>query len=88
MFLKHFRADNIGVSQTQVTQEFAKQPPVQDCEAIRKVLTANYPEDKKKWSIMGQSFGGFCAVNYLSRLYASLCILASKMLISQSRWPP
>lgn len=49
--LKHFRADSI----------------VKDCEAIRKILTAGFPEDKKKWSIMGQSFGGFCAVNYLSR---------------------
>lgn len=38
-----------------------------DCEAIRKTLTADFPEEKKKWSIMGQSFGGFCAVNYLSR---------------------
>ena len=49
--LKHFRADSI----------------VKDCEAVRKTLTADFPEDKKKWSIMGQSFGGFCAVNYLSR---------------------
>jgi len=50
-FLKHFRADSI----------------VKDCEAIRKALTADFPEEKKKWSIMGQSFGGFCCVNYLSR---------------------
>jgi pimeloyl-ACP methyl ester carboxylesterase len=49
--LKLFRADSI----------------VQDCEAIRKTLTADFPEEKKKWSIMGQSFGGFCCVNYLSR---------------------
>ena len=49
--LKNFRADSI----------------VKDCEAIRKSLTAEFPEEKKKWSIMGQSFGGFCAVNYLSR---------------------
>lgn len=38
-----------------------------DCEAIRKTLTVDFPGEKKKWSIMGQSFGGFCAVNYLSR---------------------
>ena len=49
--LKHFRADSI----------------VKDCEAIRKTLTADFPKGKKKWSIMGQSFGGFCALNYLSR---------------------
>jgi pimeloyl-ACP methyl ester carboxylesterase len=39
---------------------------VKDCEAIRQALTADYPEEKKKWSIMGQSFGGFCSVSYLS----------------------
>ncbi|KAE8373728.1 Alpha/Beta hydrolase protein [Aspergillus bertholletiae] len=49
-YLKNFRADNI----------------VRDCEAIRKCLTVDYPEDKQKWSIIGQSFGGFCAVTYLS----------------------
>ena len=30
-------------------------------------MTAGFPEEKKKWSILGQSFGGFCALNYLSR---------------------
>lgn len=51
-YLRHFRADNI----------------VRDCEAIRKCLTEDYPEDKRKWSVIGQSFGGFCAVTYLSKL--------------------
>ncbi|KAL9111185.1 MAG: hypothetical protein Q9187_007961 [Circinaria calcarea] len=50
-YLKNFRADSI----------------VKDCEAIRKTLTQDYPENKKKWTIMGQSFGGFCCLNYLSR---------------------
>jgi pimeloyl-ACP methyl ester carboxylesterase len=49
-YLKSFRADSI----------------VKDCEAVRKALTADYPEDDKKWSIMGQSFGGFCCATYLS----------------------
>jgi pimeloyl-ACP methyl ester carboxylesterase len=49
-YLKHFRADNI----------------VRDCEAIRKTLTEEYPSELKKWSIFGQSFGGFCAFTYLS----------------------
>ncbi|KAL2856029.1 Alpha/Beta hydrolase protein [Aspergillus pseudoustus] len=49
-YLKHFRADNI----------------VRDCEAVRRCLTTDYPEEKRKWSIIGQSFGGFCAVTYLS----------------------
>ncbi|KAF1973519.1 alpha/beta-hydrolase [Bimuria novae-zelandiae CBS 107.79] len=49
-YLKSFRADSI----------------VKDAEAIRKALTTDYPEEKKKWSIMGQSFGGFCCTTYLS----------------------
>jgi pimeloyl-ACP methyl ester carboxylesterase len=49
-YMKSFRADNI----------------VRDCEAIRQVLTQDYPEKKKQWSIIGQSFGGFCAITYLS----------------------
>ncbi|KAI4195175.1 MAG: hypothetical protein LQ348_002501 [Seirophora lacunosa] len=39
---------------------------VEDCEAIRKVLTADHPDEKKQWSILGQSFGGFCCISYLS----------------------
>ena len=50
-FLKLFRADNI----------------VNDAEAIRRTLTEDYPEEKQKWSVMGQSFGGFCIVHYLSK---------------------
>lgn len=49
-YLKSFRADSI----------------VKDCEAVRQALTADYPEDKKKWSLLGQSFGGFCITTYLS----------------------
>ncbi|SMR63672.1 unnamed protein product [Zymoseptoria tritici ST99CH_3D1] len=49
-YLKLYRADSI----------------VKDCEAIRQALTADYPEEKKKWSTMGQSFGGFCTITYLS----------------------
>ncbi|KIP01542.1 hypothetical protein PHLGIDRAFT_96890 [Phlebiopsis gigantea 11061_1 CR5-6] len=50
-YLKHFRADNI----------------VRDCETIRKTLLGHKadPEDRK-WTILGQSFGGFCALTYLS----------------------
>ncbi len=49
-YLKLFRADNI----------------VRDCEAIRKKLTEDYPAELKKWSVFGQSFGGFCVLTYLS----------------------
>ncbi|NNN28956.1 alpha/beta fold hydrolase [Streptomyces sp. S3(2020)] len=34
---------------------------VRDCESIRPRLTGGAP-----WTVLGQSFGGFCAVNYLS----------------------
>lgn len=34
---------------------------VRDCETIRPQLTGGAP-----WTVLGQSFGGFCAVNYLS----------------------
>ncbi|KAJ5495851.1 Proline iminopeptidase [Penicillium diatomitis] len=49
-YLKKFRADSI----------------VRDCEAIREILTQEYPADQRVWSIIGQSFGGFCAASYLS----------------------
>ena len=41
--------------------------PVKDCEFIRKELLGHKesPEDRK-WTIMGQSFGGICAITYLS----------------------
>lgn len=37
---------------------------VKDCEEIRKILLKKNVD--KKWSIQGQSYGGFCAFNYLS----------------------
>lgn len=40
---------------------------VRDAEEIRKILIGN-----KKWSILGQSFGGFCSVHYLSYYQYSL----------------
>ena len=49
-YLKLYRADSI----------------VRDCEAIRQALTADYPSEKRKWSTIGQSFGGFVTVSYLS----------------------
>ncbi|KAF5355197.1 hypothetical protein D9756_005673 [Leucocoprinus leucothites] len=50
-YLKHFRQDNI----------------VRDCEAIRQVILGHKenPEDRK-WTLLGQSFGGFCIITYLS----------------------
>lgn len=41
---------------------------VQDLEAVRLCLAHEwgYPEEKRKWSIMGQSYGGFVCTSYLS----------------------
>jgi pimeloyl-ACP methyl ester carboxylesterase len=50
-YLKHFRADNI----------------VKDCETIRHfLLDGKKDPEARKWTIFGQSFGGFCAATYLS----------------------
>ncbi|KAJ7503070.1 alpha/beta-hydrolase [Mycena galericulata] len=50
-YLKHFRADSI----------------VKDCEEIRKFLLGDKPDpEDRKWTVLGQSFGGFCAITYLS----------------------
>jgi pimeloyl-ACP methyl ester carboxylesterase len=49
-YLRLFRADN----------------NVRDAEAIRQALTEGEPDAKRKWSTVGQSFGGFCTLTYLS----------------------
>ena len=54
-------------SQASYLRHFRQDSAVKDLEAIRKCLTADYPEEKKKWSFMGQSYGGFVAVSYLSK---------------------
>jgi hypothetical protein len=43
---------------------------VRDCEAIRAALLAH--REDKRWSLLGQSFGGFCSITYLSFAYAPL----------------
>jgi pimeloyl-ACP methyl ester carboxylesterase len=39
---------------------------VRDCEAVRKCLTEGWSANKAKWSIFGQSYGGFVSLSYLS----------------------
>ncbi|MER7759726.1 alpha/beta fold hydrolase [Streptomyces sp. NPDC097619] len=41
--------------------QFRADSIVRDCEAIRPALTGGAP-----WTVLGQSFGGFCATHYLS----------------------
>ena len=46
---------------------------VRDCEAIRQALIGHKDDpDQRKWTILGQSFGGFCAFTYLSFFPESL----------------
>ena len=49
-------------AQAEYLAHFRADAIVQDLEVIRKVLVG----PSKKWTILGQSFGGFCALNYLS----------------------
>ena len=49
-YLAHFRADAI----------------VADAEAVRTALVPRDGPTRGRWSVLGQSFGGFCAVTYLS----------------------
>ncbi|KAK9320001.1 Alpha/Beta hydrolase protein [Lipomyces orientalis] len=63
---------SIGTLQSKGTDEekarylslFRADSIIHDCEEIRLALLNNATE--KKWSLLGQSFGGFCAVTYLS----------------------
>ena len=56
--LRHLRTPE---AQAEYVQHFRADNIVRDAEAIRKALIG-----EKQWSILGQSFGGFCAMNYLS----------------------
>ncbi|ROT37291.1 alpha/beta-hydrolase [Sodiomyces alkalinus F11] len=58
----------VGNPSAQATylSRFRQDSIVRDLEAVRACLTHDYPEEKKKWSIFGQSFGGFVSLTYLS----------------------
>lgn len=64
-YIQHFRADSI----------------VADAEALRKALAADADKDKARWSILGQSFGGFCCVHYLGEYPegALLCVWLKRL---------
>ncbi|MGQ4432499.1 MULTISPECIES: alpha/beta fold hydrolase [unclassified Streptomyces] len=47
--------------QAECLTHFRADSIVRDCETIRPALTGGAP-----WTVLGQSFGGFCTVNYLS----------------------
>ncbi len=49
-------------AQAEYLSHFRADAIVRDAEAIRRALTGDAP-----WSVLGQSFGGFCALHYLSQ---------------------
>jgi len=49
-------------AQADYLMHFRADSIVDDAESIRRQLAG----DKEKWSVLGQSYGGFCAVHYLS----------------------
>jgi alpha/beta hydrolase fold len=65
-YVKMFRADNIGIAR-HFCLKWGLILLVRDCEAIR-VMMLGHRQDQR-WSILGQSFGGFCAITYLSFAY-------------------
>lgn len=57
-------------AQAEYMTHFRADSIVQDAEFIRKELIGDAQDSK--WSILGQSFGGFCCLNYLSSFPESL----------------
>lgn len=57
----------VGGSPLEVILNFRADSIVEDAEAIRKALIGD-----AKWSILGQSYGGFCCFTYLSKYLKSL----------------
>ncbi|KPI45473.1 Proline iminopeptidase [Cyphellophora attinorum] len=53
-------------AQAEYLTHFRAPYAVCDLEAIRMAMTAEYPENARQWSIMGQSYGGFVSTSYLS----------------------
>lgn len=51
-----------AAAQARYLGHFRADSIVQDCEAVRRQLLG----EDERWSVLGQSFGGFCAVTYLS----------------------
>ncbi|WP_327288347.1 alpha/beta fold hydrolase [Streptomyces sp. NBC_01198] len=51
-----------AAAQAAYLSQFRADSIVRDCEVLRRRLLG----DDKPWSVLGQSFGGFCAVSYLS----------------------
>jgi pimeloyl-ACP methyl ester carboxylesterase len=53
-------------AQVDYLRQMRQDNTVRDCEAVRKALTKGQSENQAKWSIFGQSYGGFVSLSYLS----------------------
>jgi len=51
-----------AAAQAQYLSHFRADSIVRDCELVRRRLLG----EDERWSVLGQSFGGFCAITYLS----------------------
>ncbi|KAK4244807.1 Alpha/Beta hydrolase protein [Corynascus novoguineensis] len=63
----HVLAQGDPVQQAEYLKLFRANSIVRDLEAVRLCLTQDFEEEKKAWSIFGQSFGGFVGLTYLSK---------------------
>lgn len=71
----------LGSAERQVEhlRHFRADSIVADAEAFRRALDTQ-TGDKRRWCILGQSFGGFCCINYLSTAPdGAQCIQAVKI---------
>ncbi|KAM7208029.1 proline iminopeptidase [Naviculisporaceae sp. PSN 640] len=64
---RHLREQGTPQEQAEYLKLLRADNNVRDLEAVRLCLTAEFPEERKKWSLFGQSFGGFVALSYLSK---------------------
>lgn len=53
-------------AQVEYLRKMRQDNTVRDCEAVRKALTKGLSDEQAKWSVFGQSYGGFVALSYLS----------------------
>ncbi|KAF9998011.1 hypothetical protein BGZ79_008306 [Entomortierella chlamydospora] len=65
--LSHFKTPQ---EQAEYFMQFRADSIVRDSELIRETLLANCTD--KRWSLLGQSYGGFCITTYLSLFPASI----------------
>ncbi len=55
-------AAGVAAAQARLLAHFRADSIVRDCESIRRELVGR----DERWTVLGQSFGGFCALRYLS----------------------